>query len=74
MTTIIPAWIRKRDDTGVWAILGSEPPSDAQEQFIEIELIENVVESEHEMNGRRFSIIMAKDFPRKTHREDTEQT
>lgn len=69
---IIPAWIRKRDETGVWAILGSEPPLDAEEQFIEIELVENVVESEHEMNGRRFSIIMAKDFPRKNPREEAE--
>jgi len=67
---IIPAWIRKRDDSGIWAILGSEPPLDAEEQFIPNELIEKVVESEHEMNGRRFSIIMAKELPnaRSTHR------
>ena len=67
---IIPAWVRKRDEAGVWAILGSEPALDAEEQFIPIELVEKVVESEHEMNGRRFSIIISKDFPRKNTREE----
>ena len=60
MTTIIPAWIRKRDETGVWAILGSEPPADAQETFIPAEQVESVVESEHEVDGRRFGVIALK--------------
>jgi hypothetical protein len=62
MTTIMPAWIRKRDETGVWTILGSEPPADAQEVFIPAEQVESVVESEHECEGRRFGIIVARDL------------
>jgi hypothetical protein len=62
MTTIMPAWIRKRDETGVWAILGSEPPADAQETFIPAANVESVVESEHEVGGRRFGIIVARDL------------
>jgi hypothetical protein len=53
MTAVIPAWIRKRDETGVWAILGSEPPAAR---------VESVVESEHEAGGRRFGIIVARDL------------
>jgi len=60
MTTIIPAWIRKRDETGVWAILGSEPPADARETFIPASRVESVVESEHEVEGRRFGVIALK--------------
>jgi hypothetical protein len=62
MTAVIPAWIRKRDETGVWAILGSEPPADAQETFIPAARVESVVESEHEAGGRRFGIIVARDL------------
>ena len=36
MTTIMmPAWIRKHDAEGVWAVLGSEPPLDAKEVFFQ---------------------------------------
>jgi hypothetical protein len=60
MTAIIPAWIRKRDEAGVWAVLGSEPPADAKETFIPAERFESVVESEHEVDGRRFGVIALK--------------
>jgi hypothetical protein len=60
MTTIMPAWIRKRDETGVWAILGSEPTADAKETFIPAEQVESVVESEHEIEGRKFGVIVWK--------------
>jgi hypothetical protein len=60
MSTIMPAWIRKRDETGVWAILGSEPPADAKETFIPAEQVESVVESEHEVNGFKFGVIVWK--------------
>ncbi|NBW12083.1 MAG: hypothetical protein EBR82_29035 [Caulobacteraceae bacterium] len=62
MTTIIPAWIRKRDEAGVWAILGSEPKADAKETFIPAAHVASVVESEHEAGGRRFGVIVARDL------------
>lgn len=58
--TIIPAWIRKKDESGVWAVLGSEPTKDAKEEFIPAEKIENVVLSEKESNGRTFGVIVLK--------------
>lgn len=60
MTTIVPAWIRKRDETGVWAILGSEPRTDATEVFVPAEKIENVVMHDEEVFGRFFGIIIFK--------------
>jgi hypothetical protein len=57
----MPAWIKERREDGVLAILGSEPPVDAEPQFIPIEKIENVIESEHEVNGLRFAIIVMRD-------------
>jgi hypothetical protein len=45
---IIPAWIRRRDETGVWAVLGSQPPADAPERFIPAAEIESVVTHEGE--------------------------
>lgn len=59
--TIIPAWIRKRDETGVWAILGSEPPADAQEVFVPESRVESVVMHDQEVNGRKFGILVLKE-------------
>lgn len=61
--TIIPAWIRKRDETGVWAILGSEPPINAQEVFVPESRIESVVMHDQEVNGRKFGILVLKETP-----------
>jgi hypothetical protein len=60
MTTIIPAWIREHNKDGVWAILGSEPPADATDEFIEAGRLESVVASDHEANGRKFGVIVMK--------------
>jgi hypothetical protein len=62
---IIPAWIRKRDEKGIWALLGSQPQIDGKEEFIPLEHIENVVESEHEQHGRKFAVITLKDLSKK---------
>ena len=56
--TIVPAWIRKRDETGVWAILGSEPPLDAKEVFVPESQIESVVMHDQEVHGRKFGILV----------------
>jgi hypothetical protein len=64
MSVIVPAWIRERNEQGVWAVLGSEPPPDSPERFISADRVESVVESEHEANGRRFGVIVIKgDLP-----------
>lgn len=59
--TIVPAWIRKHDATGVWAILGSEPKADAAEVFVPADRVENVVMHVQEVNGRKFGIIIIKE-------------
>jgi hypothetical protein len=59
MTTImVPAWIRRHDAEGVWAILGSEPKADAKETFIPAEQVASVTESPMERDGRRFGMIV----------------
>lgn len=59
--TIVPAWIRKRDEQGAWAILGSEPKQDAKEVFIPAARIESVVMHETEVDGRKFGILVLKE-------------
>lgn len=58
MSIIVPAWIKERREDGVLAILGSEPPADAVARFVPNDAIESVVESEHEVNGLRFGILV----------------
>lgn len=58
MSTIVPAWIKERREDGIVAILGSEPPADAQPRFIPAAAVESVVESEHEVNGLRFGVLV----------------
>lgn len=41
--TIIPAWVSKRDESGVWAVLGSEPSESAEEVFVPMSALESVV-------------------------------
>jgi hypothetical protein len=61
MTTIMmPAWIRKHDAEGVWAVLGSEPKADAKGAFIPARQVVSVTESNHEIEGRRFGVIVWK--------------
>ena len=59
--TIMPVWIKERREDGVLAILGSNPPADAEPQFIWSERIESVCESEFEVNGLRFALLVLKD-------------
>ena len=58
MSVIVPAWIKERREDGIVAILGSEPPADAQPRFIPAAAVESVVESEHEVNGMRFGVLV----------------
>lgn len=58
MSIIVPAWIKERREDGIVAILGSEPPADAQPRFIPADAVESVVESEHEVNGLRFGVLV----------------
>lgn len=59
--TLMPVWIKERRDDGLLALLGSEPPADAEPQFIPIERIVRVIESEHEVDGLRFAIVVLRD-------------
>lgn len=61
--TIMPVWIKEQDEKGVWALLGSEPPKDAQDEFVSKERILNVVIHPESpvINGRRFAMLVLKD-------------
>lgn len=61
--TIMPAWIREQDDKGVWALLGSEPSKDSQDEFIPKEKILNIVihPDGPNIDGRRFAMIVLRD-------------
>jgi hypothetical protein len=66
VSVIVPAWVKERTEKGVLAILGSEPPADAVPTFVPSESIESIVESEHEVNGLRFAVIVLRDKPQET--------
>ena len=66
MSVIVPAWVKERTESGVLAILGSEPPADAVLTFVPSEIIESIVESEHEVNGLRFAVIVLRDNSQET--------
>lgn len=60
---IMPVWIKEQDEKGVRALLGSEPPEDAQDEFVPMERIMNVVVHQESpvINGRRFAILVLRD-------------
>lgn len=40
---LMPAWVVSEDETGYFALLGSEPRTDAEKEFLPKECVENVV-------------------------------
>lgn len=61
MTTIMPAWIKEKTPEGILCIPGSQPQKDTPPVLVPTERIENVTESEHEVDGFRFAILTLRD-------------
>lgn len=54
--TLMPIWIKERREDGILALLGSQPPADAQPVFIPHSRIKRIIEA-----GQGFAMVVLED-------------
>lgn len=55
---IVPAWIKEDVPEGIRAVLGSEPPEDAEAEWIPRDSMKNCLYAPVEFGGRKMAMLV----------------